>query len=198
MSISPDTTGKREAIADAVLTLAARRGLDMVSLRHVATEAGISMGQVQYYFGTTAELLYYSIYRMMRRMERIANARLAEFTVGNDPLDPLFAFVHVMINDNAEMRQILRVMGQYESRLDKDPKVDDLITRENASIHRPAADAFRHAVEHGALVPHIDPEVEAQIFWALLSPLAIEVAFGDVSVEHARDLMTYHLNRLRA
>jgi AcrR family transcriptional regulator len=48
---------RRRQIAEAVWRIAAEQGLEDVSLRKVADEAGVSMRLIQYYFGTRADLL---------------------------------------------------------------------------------------------------------------------------------------------
>ena len=49
-----DRQERRTRIADALMRVAADQGLEAVSLRHVAAEAGVSAGMVQHYFRTTA------------------------------------------------------------------------------------------------------------------------------------------------
>ena len=48
---------RRKQLADAVMRLAATEGLEEVSLRHVAAEAGVSTGMVQHYFRTKDEMM---------------------------------------------------------------------------------------------------------------------------------------------
>jgi AcrR family transcriptional regulator len=55
-----DREERRSRIAEAILRIAASRGLDEVSLRDVAAEAGVSMGQVQHYFSTKREMLMFA------------------------------------------------------------------------------------------------------------------------------------------
>ncbi|RZS34080.1 TetR family transcriptional regulator [Herbihabitans rhizosphaerae] len=70
-----DHEARKRRIADAVCRLAGTRGLEAVSLRHVATEAGVSMGQVQHYFATKDEMLLFAFAVISERYEqRIAAA----------------------------------------------------------------------------------------------------------------------------
>src|SRR3569833_3151792 len=52
-----DHEQRRRQIAEAVWRIASTRGLEDVSLRKVAAEAGVSLRLVQYYFGTRDDLL---------------------------------------------------------------------------------------------------------------------------------------------
>lgn len=58
---------RRAAIADAVLAVVARGGIEEASVRHVAAEAGVSAGMVQHYFRTKDDL-------MRAAMERVSVA----------------------------------------------------------------------------------------------------------------------------
>src|SRR2546422_6311494 len=65
-----DHEARRQQLAEAVCRLAASQGLEAVSLRHVAAEAGVSMGQVQHYFSTKDELLLFAFRVVSERAEQ--------------------------------------------------------------------------------------------------------------------------------
>lgn len=191
------STSKHDAIAGAVLSLAARKGLDYVSLRHVATEAGVSMGQIQYYFGTTGELLYFTIQKVIDRLGELVAVRAAAYEGEDDPFDPLFALMHALITDDPEICQIMNMLGQYESRLEKDDRIGGLLARNDPALQAYTVSIFSIAMEAGVLPQTIDPVLEAQVYWVLLGSLSVEIALGSSTVARGLELMTYHLNRLR-
>lgn len=63
-----DHTERRELLADALMRLAARHGLEGVSLRQVAAEAGVSTGMVQHYFRTKDEMMTFSLVMVGNRI----------------------------------------------------------------------------------------------------------------------------------
>ncbi|MFI1965261.1 TetR/AcrR family transcriptional regulator [Streptomyces pathocidini] len=69
-----DHHARRTLIADALMRVAADRGLEAVSLRHVAAEAGVSSGMVQHYFRTKDEMMTFALgvvgERIRARIER--------------------------------------------------------------------------------------------------------------------------------
>lgn len=68
-----DHTERRTEIAEALLRVAARRGLHAVGMRDVAAEAGVSLRLVQYYFETKEKLLLFGLQRLADRFgERVA------------------------------------------------------------------------------------------------------------------------------
>ncbi|MFJ5228187.1 TetR/AcrR family transcriptional regulator [Streptomyces sp. NPDC088400] len=72
-----DHRERRELLADALMRLAAARGLEGVSLRHVATEAGVSTGMVQHYFGTKDEMMTFALDMVMDRIRERSQDELA-------------------------------------------------------------------------------------------------------------------------
>src|ERR1700748_1019544 len=64
--VTPDEG--REPIAEAVSQVIADRGWDAVTLRDVASTAGVSMGQVQHYFSTKTEMLLFALTHMRTRI----------------------------------------------------------------------------------------------------------------------------------
>ncbi|MGA8114088.1 MAG: TetR/AcrR family transcriptional regulator [Actinocatenispora sp.] len=67
-----DHEERRTRIATALWRVATARGLDRVSLREVATEAGVSLGQLQHYFPSRDDLLVFAMEFMRRKnVERV-------------------------------------------------------------------------------------------------------------------------------
>jgi AcrR family transcriptional regulator len=75
-----DRRERRELLADALMRLAAARGLEAVSLRHVAAEAGVSTGMVQHYFRTKDEMMVFALGMVMDRIRRRSQAVAAPAT----------------------------------------------------------------------------------------------------------------------
>jgi AcrR family transcriptional regulator len=69
-----DHRARRIRIADALMRVAATQGLEAVSLRHVAAEAGVSAGMVQHYFRTKDEMVEFALQAVREKVE----VRLAE------------------------------------------------------------------------------------------------------------------------
>ncbi|GAA1216068.1 TetR/AcrR family transcriptional regulator [Prauserella alba] len=87
-----DREARRLTIADATLRLAATEGLESVSIRAVATEAGMSAGAVQKYFTTKDELLLCALdlsdERLVERWNALPDdAPLADYLRQVLPLD---------------------------------------------------------------------------------------------------------------
>ena len=71
-----DHEQRRRLIAEAVWRLAATRGLEDVTIRQVAAEAGVPARQLQYYFGTRDDLLLGALALLNADAEREARDRV--------------------------------------------------------------------------------------------------------------------------
>lgn len=58
-----------ERIVDGAITVIARDGLDALSIRRVAAEAGVAIGTVQYHYPTRAELVLAALQRTAHRQQ---------------------------------------------------------------------------------------------------------------------------------
>lgn len=78
-----DRHERRTRIADALMRVAARQGMEAVSLRHVAAEAGVSPGMVQHYFRTKDEMMAFAMAVVRERNQ--ARVTEAVSRLGDDP-----------------------------------------------------------------------------------------------------------------
>lgn len=72
-----DPAERRRLIADALMRVASTRGLEAVSLRHVAEEAGATAGLVQHYFRTKDEMMLFALEVISERAETRIGAAVA-------------------------------------------------------------------------------------------------------------------------
>jgi AcrR family transcriptional regulator len=75
-----DHRERRELLADALMRLAATRGLEKVSLRHVAAEAEVSTGMVQHYFRTKDEMMTFAFDMVVDRIRDRSEAEAGPTT----------------------------------------------------------------------------------------------------------------------
>jgi AcrR family transcriptional regulator len=75
-----DSRERREQLADALMRLAGARGLDGVSLRQVAAEAGVSTGMVQHHFRTKDEMMTFAFEMVTDRIRTRSEAATASAT----------------------------------------------------------------------------------------------------------------------
>ena len=187
---------QRAGIAEAVWRLAARAGLESVSMREVATEAGISNGRVQYYFPNKDAMLLYALQLAQRRMEGRVQQRLRELPEPVDGESVLRAVLDEMLGDDPDTQQVIRVSVAYHGRALEDPYVAQVLMGDDVELRSHAASVVREAKADLRAPPGVDPEKEARIIWSLARLLASEIAFGQLPTQDARTTMHYHLDRI--
>lgn len=84
-----DPSERRTRIADALLRVVAREGLGGVSLRHVATEAGVTAGMVQHYFASKDEMTSFAMSAASARYEARIRASVETLPADAGPADTL-------------------------------------------------------------------------------------------------------------
>lgn len=186
-----DVDEQKRVLSDAVWRLVAREGLEGVSLRTVAAEAGVSMGRVQHYFASKDELLIDSLRRAYDRMEARIRSRLK----GRDEDDRamLMSILDELLGENAETRDAIRVNVAFAARGQSDPRIMAVVTDGDREIHALAAAviAAAHVGEAG-----IDADLEARLLMALASGLGIGVALYGASPALARETLDRHLRHV--
>src|SRR5690242_5836375 len=78
-----DHDERRRQLTEALLRIASTRGLQAVSMREVAAEAGVSLRLVQYYVTDKQTLLRFGLAELAARLDRRVKQRAA--AVGGSP-----------------------------------------------------------------------------------------------------------------
>ncbi len=189
---------RRAQLADAILELASREGVERVTLRAVAAEAGVSMGQVQHYFATKEDMLLYAVEHAMQGMER----RIHERVEGTDrnqfesAARMLRSMLEEMLGTDPETRQLLRMSIALLSRTGGDERIAKALMRDDDQLKAFTTQTILWAQELGRADPNLDPVQDAEILWALVGQLGSEVALGYRDAAAAMTTLHYALGRI--
>ncbi|MEV0698805.1 TetR family transcriptional regulator C-terminal domain-containing protein [Saccharopolyspora sp. NPDC050389] len=191
-----DHEARRIQIAEALMRLASRGGLEAVSLRDVAAEAGVSMGAVQHYFKSKDEMLGFAMGHVNNR----ASQRIVQ-RLGQEGQRPRVRVVlrtlmleMLALSDDSRMEFLthiaffLRALGApdlAETYREWWPKLEEWVVSE-----------LRAAQESGELPADRDPEREAEALLLIPDGLSIGLLLGHRTGEGAIAAVDYHLDRL--
>ena len=168
-----DHEERRRTIATALWRMAARQGLDNVSLRDVATEAGISLGQLQHYFASRDALLTYASDHLGDLASQRIQQRLAE-TPPDGPPPPrrvLTECARVMLPLDEESRAGLLVQLAYFSRAVREPRMREPARRGVPALVALFGSLLSQGVDAGEVDPALDVEAEAMLLLAEIDGL---------------------------
>ncbi|WP_175548186.1 TetR/AcrR family transcriptional regulator [Saccharopolyspora flava] len=184
----------RARIAAAVWRVVSDRGLDAVSLRSVASEAKVSMGQVQHYFASKDDLLYAGVKYSYGLIDQHVEQRLAESE--GSPREVMLAILTVLVGEEPVVRDAIRVNIAFAARTQNEPRIQDLLTSGDDEIVNLCTQVLAQAQRDGRLSSDLDPVTEAQLLFGLATGLGTQVAVYGRSADQAIDVLTYHLRRL--
>lgn len=191
-----DHEERRAELAAAVWRLAAREGVESLTVRRVAAEAGWSTGALVHYFRDKEELIRFAFETTVDRVGRRMQAA-AERT--EEPLELARALLveglPVDADRRAEVRVWFAVLGLA---LTRPPLARAERVAYRAWRGRLAA-ALREAGERGQLDPELDFDGEAAALVALVDGLAIQATFEPRALPSERllELIDERLERLR-
>ena len=179
-----------------MLRLAATEGLESVSLRHVAAEAGISMGRVQHYFRTKADMLAYAYEHQSRLHEQRVVERLRAATQPPSVRDIVRTVMLEIIPTDEPSRASWLAGIAFFIRAMSDPRMAAVVARGGPELVEFFAVQLDRARAAGELAPGVDPRQEAGVLWALIDSQATGIVLGSHTPEEAVTTVDYHLDRV--
>lgn len=191
-----DHDQRRRLIAEAVCRLAGHNGLEGVSLRTVAREAGISMGQVQHYFTTKDEMLLFAFRIMSEGVQRRLQHAMAGLPDPPTTRSMLRTFLVAMLPLDDESRFEAPLWVAFLARAVHARALADLLRQDGRRLTEFLVDRLRSARESGDLAPGIDPQSAALTLLALSDGLMLRGMLDPSSIGTAVKAVDDELNRI--
>jgi TetR/AcrR family transcriptional regulator, transcriptional repressor of bet genes len=189
-----DHEQRRNEIADAAGRLAAANGLAGVSFREVAAEAGMSVANVQHYFGSKHDLLVGALDRQFTAIGGRILSRLDALGPSAAPLEQVRAIATSFVPTDDTSAAAMRVYLGFAGVAFTDPALRSTEAFANGrNLIATLADRFRAAAAAGDLRSGVDAEREATSLVALLLGLSLCVLLDQMSAEEAMAALDHHL-----
>lgn len=189
-----DVEQQREMLAGAAARLVARAGLEAVSLRTTAAEAGVSMGRVQHYFATKDDLLLEALKHAYRGMEARIEERLAHGAA--DERETLVAILEELLAEHHATRDAIRINAAFAARALRDERVAAVVTDGDHEIEALAIAVVADAQAKGLVDRDVNAELDGKSLFALATGLGIQVALYGASPISALSILRHNLERL--
>ena len=173
-----DHEARRRAIAEAIFEVIGSRGLDAVSLRDVAAQAGVSMGAVQHYFASKDQMLLFALSHMRDRVLARMQAELA--AIGEPTArETVRAAARAMLPMGEQGRQEAIVAGAFYSFATVHPAYADVLREGYQRLLSVSRQSLRAAAEAGEIADGIDTDREAEMLFfmiqGLIGPILIAI-----------------------
>ncbi|MFY1670735.1 TetR/AcrR family transcriptional regulator [Plantactinospora sp. WMMB334] len=191
-----DHLARRRQLADALLRLAASQGLEAVSLRHVAAEAGVSTGMVQHYFRTKDEMMLFALDVVMRNAEERIGAVIAAAGRTLSPAELVRTLMIEILPLDETRRLEGHVILAFLAYAAVKPQIADGLHRDADQLRSFVGDQIRAAQATAGTAPRIDPGHAATALLALVDGLGIQLLGRHFSPDEAVAALDAHLDLL--
>jgi AcrR family transcriptional regulator len=181
-----DPEERRRLIADALMRVAAEQGLESVSLRHVATQAGVSAGMVQHYFRTRDEMMAFALTIVRERAQLRVTAAVAGLSGEPAPRLLLRTMIAALLPLDDQSRDNGRVALAFLAYTAVRPTAAAALRDDTAQLVDFIA----------GLLTVPDPVGAAASLLALMEGLGIYLLGGQYTTERALQALDAHLDLL--
>ncbi|MEF3306976.1 TetR/AcrR family transcriptional regulator [Paenibacillus sp. GYB003] len=189
-----DHDSRRVQLAEAAWRIIRSRGIDEVSVRNVAEEAGMSLGSLRHYFSTHSELLAFSMRLVSERVEN----RLRSGTWDGDPRSALERIVAELVPLDEDRLAECEVWFAFAGKAIADPSLAALMREVDGALHAFFRRITDDLIARQLTKPGIDAEHEAFRLHALVDGLVVHaVACPErMSRERIERTLAYHFDSI--
>lgn len=191
-----DHQARRTLIAQALLRVTANHGLESVSVRHVATEAGVSPGMVQHYFRTKDQMLRFALDVVSERVEQRIGAGMAMLGADPNPKDLVRAVLIEMLPIDDERHHEAHIAIAFGARAAATPSIATRLREQGTQLLDFLATQLRVAQQAGQVSAQLNPDYEARGLAALIDGLAVHELMRINTAEMSQAIFDHHLDRL--
>ena len=196
-----DHHARRLQFAQAVWAVIAEHGIEGVTFRRVAAEAGASVGRLQHYYDSREQLIQDSCRQMIALAARLHLGGDVEpsedETAGRaeaDPREQLYALLRHGIPEGLATRRGIAVWSAYQAKSVDDSVIAALIAEAERSAVAHAAHLIA-AVQHRMPPSEVPAEDLALELLALAQGLASRVLTGSLDADTALAVLDRRLTR---
>jgi len=191
-----DHAERRAHITEALLRIAGTRGLQAVSMREVAAEAGISLRLVQYYAGDKPALLRLGLDELAARLDRRIRERAAARGTGLAPRAVVEVVLTSILPIDDASRLDRMAWSAYFAVALTEPALLGGATNHPDALENWLTTVVAQARDTGDIGPDRDPRTEVAALLALTNGLSDSVVGGQRDADAALAILGYQLDRV--
>lgn len=187
-----DHEERRREITYAVWQLIATGGIEAVTQRAVAAEAGVSVGRIQHYFPSKEEMVRHGCRALIGVAEDAYRARTSEA----DPVEALRELVTRTVPQEDAFRIGTTVWYAYVAKSVDDPEIAAILRGAKRGEEEEAERLLRAAQQGGP----VDPDSGAAVrrLLSMADGLAMRVLIGQCGASQAVDVLVRELGSIQA
>jgi TetR/AcrR family transcriptional regulator, transcriptional repressor of bet genes len=187
-----DHEERRREIAHAVWYLIATRGIEAVTQRAVAAEAGISVGRIQHYFSSKEEMVRYGCRALIDASADAFGERASEA----GPAEALRDLVAHAVPRTDALRVGATVWYAYLAKSVDDPEIAAILSEAKRGEEEEAARLLRAARKAGQADQDLDASAAVRRLLSTADGLSMRVLIGQLSAAEAVGVLEEDLRSL--
>ena len=191
-----DHRQRRRELAEALWRVAGRDGLAAATVRHVAAEAGVSVGLVQHYFSTKDEMLLFALQWVGEEFGDRITAKIGALPEPRDPYEVVWIVLSERLPRGPRERTYVQALVAWLGRAVANPELARYMAEGTRVLRDHLADRLREAQEAGRLARTLDPAHAADALLALTDGLSSHLLQGLHTPDEAVAVLRAHLNTL--
>ncbi|MFE9637045.1 TetR/AcrR family transcriptional regulator [Streptomyces sp. NPDC006463] len=198
-----DPVARRRAVAQAVLSVVGRHGLEHASLRNVADEAGLAIGSIRHYFADHSELMIFTMRELSNRIDERVRAhteRLLSPESGTDRRATTEELLAEFLPLDAARREEAAIWLAFAAATHTRPELRPCAAEMQQGMNALVSRVMHEARRSGALPDGLDVGLESKRLTALLDGLTLQAALlpDRFPPELIRQVLRRHLDALRS
>jgi AcrR family transcriptional regulator len=185
---------RRIQLAEAAWRIIRSKGIDEVSVRNVAEEAGMSLGSLRHYFATHSELLAFSMRLVSDRVE----SRLRSMEWDGGPRQAMEAIIAELVPLDDDRLAECQVWFAFAGKAIADPSLGAMLREVHDSLHALFRQLTDDLIRLDLTKPGIDAELEAKRMHAMVDGLVVHgvTCPERLTGERIKEVVSYHLDRI--
>ncbi|MPR00043.1 TetR family transcriptional regulator [Modestobacter sp. I12A-02628] len=189
-----DREARRRELAEALWRVVRREGIDGISVRSVAAEAGTSAGALRHWFATQDELAAFSLRAVVDRV----GERLAVSLPGLAGVEAALFLLEQMLPLDEQRRAETEVYLAFLGRPHAEGPLREIRGVAEAASRQAVAAAVRLLAGDGGLHPDRDPASAVDLLYPLVDGLALHSTLWPdrYPAEHVRAVLRAHVHAL--
>jgi AcrR family transcriptional regulator len=190
-----DHNERREAIAHALWRVVDQYGWARATMREVAREAGVSLGQLQHYFSSRAQMLAFAMEFASQQTSRRIARSLGSLDQPPHPRDVLRVVLTEMLPLRPDSRATSRMNAAYVLEALHDASLRRQVGLGLQDGRAMVEDLIREAISQGHVRHDCDPAVETNLVLALTGLVPL-LELDVIEPQAALAAIDRHLDRL--
>lgn len=187
-----DHIERRRELSEAVWRVILRDGVEGVSVRNVAAEAGWSTGALRHYVETKENLLASATQLLDERVRK----RFETGRYDGTPREVVRGLLCEILPLDRERRTEGALWFAFAARSLVDPRIAEEYEVVFDGVRELCRRVIYQMDEGGWLISELDPEIEMARLHALVDGLAVHGLMGRISEEETLEVLDAHLERI--